>query len=114
GADAIGTGPRDGERARRSEVAGAGERPTLSEMMRLVREAQASRSQFQALADRAAYWLTLTAIGAGGATAASWAAAGREIAFVVERAVTVLVIACPHALGLAGPLCTGPVSSLYV
>ncbi|TMJ05768.1 MAG: copper-translocating P-type ATPase [Bacillati bacterium ANGP1] len=97
-------GAVNGEGALRVHVTRTGERTTLNQMMRLVRDAQASRSRFQALADRAAYWLTLVALGAGAATAASWAAAGREIAFVVERAVTVLVIACPHALGLAVPL----------
>lgn len=102
--DEIVAGSVNGEGALRIQVTRTGERTTLSQMMRLVHEAQASRSRFQALADRAAYWLTLIAIGSGAATAASWAAAGREIAFVVERAVTVLVIACPHALGLAVPL----------
>lgn len=102
--DEVVAGSVNGEGALRVHVTRTGERTTLNQMMRLVRDAQASRSRFQALADRAAYWLTLMAIGAGAATAASWAAAGREIAFVVERAVTVLVIACPHALGLAVPL----------
>src|SRR5947209_2455410 len=102
--DEIVAGSVNGEGALRIQVTRTGERTTLSQMMRLVHEAQASRSRFQALADRAAYWLTLIAIGSGAATAASWDAAGREIAFVVERAVTVLVIACPHALGLAVPL----------
>src|SRR5256712_2167686 len=97
-----GIGNREG--ALRVQVTRTGDRTTLSQMMRLVHEAQASRSRFQALADRAAYWLTLIAIGAGAATAAAWVAAGREMVFVVERAVTVLVIACPHALGLAVPL----------
>src|SRR2546422_2697030 len=102
--DEVVAGSVNGEGALRVQVTRTGDRTALSQMMRLVHEAQASRSRFQALADRAAYWLTLIAIGSGAATAASWAAAGREIAFVVERAVTVLVIACPHALGLAVPL----------
>lgn len=97
-------GSVNGEGALRVRVTRTGERTTLSQMMRLVHEAQASRSRYQTLADRAAYWLTLTAIGAGTATAAAWIAAGRETVFVIERAVTVLVIACPHALGLAVPL----------
>src|SRR3989475_7878442 len=102
--DEVVAGSVNGEGALRVQVTRTGDRTTLSQMMRFVHEAQASRSRFQALADRAAYWLTLMAIGAGAATAASWAAAGREIAFVVERAVTVLVVACPHGLGPAGPL----------
>ncbi|MDQ7821026.1 MAG: copper-translocating P-type ATPase [Armatimonadota bacterium] len=97
-------GSVNGEGALRVRVIRTGEQTTLSQMMRLVRDAQASRSRYQALADRAAYWLTLVAVGAGAATAAAWLAAGREAVFVVERAVTVLVIACPHALGLAVPL----------
>jgi Cu2+-exporting ATPase len=97
-------GAINGEGALRVRVARTGEQTTLSQMMRLVREAQASRSRYQALADRAAFWLTLGAIGAGALTGTAWVLAGREAVFVVERAVTVLVIACPHALGLAVPL----------
>jgi Cu2+-exporting ATPase len=88
----------------RTEVTGVGERTMLAGIMRLVAEAQQSRSRAQALADRAAYWLTIVALGAGGLTLAGWLAIGAEGAFAVERFVTVLVIACPHALGLAVPL----------
>jgi Cu2+-exporting ATPase len=73
--------------------------------MRLVQEAQASRSRFQGIADRAAYWLTIVAITVGSLTFVGWLTAGhRDLAFAVTRAVTVLVTACPHALGLAIPL----------
>jgi len=72
--------------------------------MRLVEQAQQSRSRAQALADRAAYWLTLVALGSGAATMIAWLGAGAQLSFAVERLVTVLVIACPHALGLAVPL----------
>jgi Cu2+-exporting ATPase len=85
-------------------VTGTGERTTLAGIMRLVEQAQQSRSRAQALADRAAFWLTIIALGAGAATFIAWMAAGAEIAFAVERLVSVLVIACPHALGLAVPL----------
>jgi P-type Cu2+ transporter len=88
----------------RVEVTGVGERTMLAGIMRLVQEAQQSRSRAQALADRAAYWLTIVALGAGGVTLIGWLAAGADGAFAVERLVTVLVIACPHALGLAVPL----------
>jgi Cu2+-exporting ATPase len=88
----------------RIRVTGTGGRTTLAGIMRLVARAQSSRSRAQALADRAAFWLTVIALGAGGATLAVWLAAGASGAFAVERLVTVLVIACPHALGLAVPL----------
>jgi Cu2+-exporting ATPase len=88
----------------RVEVAGTGDRTMLAGIMRLVEQAQQSRSRAQALADRAAYWLTVVALGAGAVTLVGWLAAGADAAFAVERLVTVLVIACPHALGLAVPL----------
>jgi Cu2+-exporting ATPase len=74
-------------------------------MMRLVREAQQSRTRFQGLADRAAFWLVLIAIAVSLPTFAGWLVFGsRGATFAVARGVTVLVIACPHALGLAIPL----------
>ncbi|MPZ18781.1 MAG: heavy metal translocating P-type ATPase [Luteitalea sp.] len=85
-------------------VTGTGDRTALAGIMRLVEQAQASRSRAQALADRAAYFLTLVAIGAGTLTLIPWTVLGAEKAWVIERVVTVLVIACPHALGLAVPL----------
>jgi Cu2+-exporting ATPase len=88
----------------RVEVTGTGEQTMLAGIMRLVEQAQQSRSRAQDLADRAAYWLTMAALGAGMITFLGWLAAGADAAFAVERLVTVLVIACPHALGLAVPL----------
>lgn len=88
----------------RVEVTGTGERTALAGIMRLVAQAQNSRSRAQALADRAAFWLTIVALGAGAVTLVAWLAVGAEVAYAVERLVTVLVIACPHALGLAVPL----------
>jgi Cu2+-exporting ATPase len=70
----------------------------------MVRQAQESRSRSQDLADRAAFWLTVVALSVGVATLAAWLAAGRAFAFSLERMVTVMVITCPHALGLAIPL----------
>lgn len=88
----------------RVEITKTGENTALAGMMRLVSEAQTSRSRAQALADRAAFYLTLVAIGAGVLTLVAWLALRAPGAFTIERVVTVLVIACPHALGLAIPL----------
>jgi Cu2+-exporting ATPase len=89
----------------RTEVTGTGERTALAGIMRLVEQAQTSRSRAQALADRAAFILTLVALGAGAATLVAWLLIRPgDPTFAVERVVTVLVIACPHALGLAIPL----------
>jgi P-type Cu2+ transporter len=88
----------------RVEVTGTGEKTALAGIMRLVAQAQTSRSRAQALADRAAFYLTVIAIVSAVLTLVGWLAAGATIVFAVERVVTVLVIACPHALGLAIPL----------
>ena len=89
----------------RVEVTGTGERTALAGIMRLVEQAQTSRSRAQALADRAAFILTLVALGAGVVTFIAWLVLRPgDPAFAIERVVTVLVIACPHALGLAIPL----------
>ena len=78
----------------------------LAGIMKLVAEAQSSKSKTQILADKAAYYLTFVALGAALVTWIAWAAAGQSAGFILERIVTVLVIACPHALGLAVPLVT--------
>jgi Cu2+-exporting ATPase len=88
----------------RVQVTATGDATALARIMRLVEQAQASRSRAQALADRASFLLTLVALGAGALTLIVWLARGSEVAFAIERFVTVLVIACPHALGLAIPL----------
>jgi P-type Cu2+ transporter len=97
-------GTVNGSGSLRVEVTGTGERTALANIMRLVEQAQTSRSRAQALADRAALFLTLVAIGAGVITLVVWISLGATGAFAVERVVAVLVIACPHALGLAVPL----------
>jgi Cu2+-exporting ATPase len=102
--DAVVAGTVNEAGALRVEVTGTGERTALAGIMRLVAQAQGSRSRAQALADRAAFWLTVVALGAGAVTLVAWLAIGAEVAYAVERLVTVLVIACPHALGLAVPL----------
>ena len=76
----------------------------LSQVIKLVQDAQKSKSKTQLIADRAARWLTLIAIVAGIATFLVWYLSGKDLAFSVERMVTVIVICCPHALGLAVPL----------
>ena len=86
------------------KVTGTGERTALANIMRLVEQAQTSRSRAQALADRAAFVLTIIAVVTGALTFVVWLAVGATGAFAVERLVSVLVIACPHALGLAVPL----------
>jgi Cu2+-exporting ATPase len=97
-------GTVNGAGSLRVEVTGTGERTALAGIMRLVRDAQTSKSRAQTLADRAARWLTWVALGAGALTFVAWLVAGATAATAVERMVTVLVIACPHALGLAVPL----------
>jgi Cu2+-exporting ATPase len=97
-------GTVNGSGSLRVEVTGTGEKTALAGIMRLVAQAQSSRSRAQALADRAAFFLTIIAVAAAGATLVGWLLAGRDASFVVQRIVTVLVIACPHALGLAIPL----------
>jgi Cu2+-exporting ATPase len=87
----------------RVEVDAVGENTALAGIQRLVEEAQSSKSRAQALADRAAAFLFYVATAAGVITFVSWAGFG-EARSAVERTVTVLVIACPHALGLAIPL----------
>src|SRR5262245_9867655 len=104
GSDVI-AGTVNGAGALRVEVTGIGERTALAGIMRLVEQAQTSRSRAQALADRAAFWLTVVALGVGLITLIVWLGVrSAEPAFAIERFVTVLVIACPHALGLAVPL----------
>jgi len=88
----------------RVEVTGTGEHTKLSGIMRLVADAQKSKSRAQHLADRAARILTGVALASGVLTLVVWHLLGARIDFSIVRAVTVLVIACPHALGLAVPL----------
>jgi Cu2+-exporting ATPase len=97
-------GSVNGEGAMAVTVARTGAESFLSQVIELVREAQESKSQTQDLADRAAMWLTIVALGGGLLTFIAWLALGQPLAYAMERAVTVMVIACPHALGLAIPL----------
>jgi Cu2+-exporting ATPase len=97
-------GTVNGAGSLRVEVTGTGESTALASIMRLVGQAQTSRSRAQALADRAAFFLTIIAVVSGVLTLVVWLSLGASPAFAVERLVAVLVIACPHALGLAVPL----------
>ncbi len=97
-------GTINGAGSLRIEVSRTGDETKLSGIMRLVADAQSSKSRTQHLADRAARLLTGVAIAAGLVTFASWRIIGAAVDFAVVRTVTVLVIACPHALGLAVPL----------
>nr|WP_231554258.1 copper-translocating P-type ATPase [Halobellus rufus] len=97
-------GTINGDGSLRVRVGATGDETTLAGIMRLVEEAQQSKSKTQVLADRAAGWLFYVALGAAVVTAIAWTLAVSFDATVIERVVTVLVIACPHALGLAIPL----------
>ena len=97
-------GAVNGEGALTVEVSRVGGETTLSQIQRLVAEARSSRSRFQNLADRAAGWLFYIAVGAGVVTFVAWLVATGDMQQAITRTVTVLITACPHALGLAIPL----------
>ena len=97
-------GSINGDGSLELEVEGAGEESYLSQVIDMVREAQAAKSKTQGLSDRAAFWLTIIAISVGIATLAGWLIAGEGLQFSIARMATVMVITCPHALGLAIPL----------
>ncbi|GAB4318915.1 MAG: heavy metal translocating P-type ATPase [Promethearchaeota archaeon] len=94
------------------EVHGTGGDSYLAKVIALVQQAQASKSRTQALADRAAFWLTIVGITTGISTLAAWLVRGVEFSFAIERMATVMVIICPHALGLAIPLVVAVSTSL--
>ncbi|MGH7545715.1 MAG: heavy metal translocating P-type ATPase, partial [Gemmatimonadota bacterium] len=97
-------GAVNGESAITIEVWKTGEETYLSQVVEMVRRAQESRSRTQDLANRAALWLTILALSLGTLTLVAWLALGGTFDFALERMVTVMVITCPHALGLAVPL----------
>ncbi|TYB31555.1 MAG: cadmium-translocating P-type ATPase [Candidatus Mcinerneyibacterium aminivorans] len=98
-------GSINGDGSIKIKVQNTGEDSYLSKVINLVEESQKSKSKTQSLADRAAFWLTIIALTAGFSTLFVWIfAAGRDLAFSIERMATVMVITCPHALGLAIPL----------
>jgi Cu2+-exporting ATPase len=98
-------GSINGEGSLTIEINKTGEDSFLSQVITLVKQAQDSKSKTQDLANRAAFWLTLIALGAGTITFFVWTfLTTQDFVFALERTVTVMVIACPHALGLAVPL----------
>ncbi len=97
-------GSVNGEGSLVVKIEKVGEETYLSQIIRLVKEAQVSKSKTQDLANRAARYLTYTAIFVGVGTLIAWLLVGKNFTFALERMVTVMVIACPHALGLAIPL----------
>jgi len=110
--DAVIGGTINGDGSLRVRVSATGDETALAGIMRLVEEAQGSKSNTQILADKAAGWLFYVAISVAALTAVAWVIAlGFEVE-VLERVVTVLVIACPHALGLAIPLVVAISTSL--
>ena len=102
--DTVIAGTVNGDGSLRVVVTKTGDRTALAGIMRLVAQAQQSRSRAQVVADRAAFYLTLVAIASAVLTAIVWTVLAAPASFTIERVVTVLVIACPHALGLAVPL----------
>ncbi len=86
------------------KITKTGSETYLAQVIDLVKEAQESRSRTQDLANRAAFILTIIALVAGSLTLSIWLTVGQNLQFGIERAVTVMVITCPHALGLAVPL----------
>ena len=102
--DSVIAGSTNGDGSLVVEIREIGEHTFLAGIRRLVADAQASKSRLQMLADRAALLLTVVAVVAGAVTLSAWLMLGAGIAFAMSRLVAVLVVACPHALGLAIPL----------
>ncbi len=106
-------GAVNGEGSLTLEVQKVGKDSFLNQVMDMVEKAQKSKSKAQGLADRAAAWLTFIALGSGALTMAAWLLLStREFSFALERTVTVMIITCPHALGLAIPLVVAVTTAL--
>jgi len=102
--DSVIGGSVNGDGSLEIQVESTGEDSYLSKVIDLVRQAQATKSKTQRLADRAAFWLTVIALTVGFTTLFAWLSIGESFNFSIERMATVMVITCPHALGLAIPL----------
>jgi len=105
-------GSINGEGSVIAEVKKTGKETYLNQVITLVRQAQESKSRAQDLANRAALFLVIIALGVGFITFVGWILLGEGTGFAIERAATVMVIACPHALGLAVPLVVAVSTSL--
>ncbi|MDW7677912.1 MAG: copper-translocating P-type ATPase [Bacillota bacterium] len=110
--DEIVGGSINGDGVLKFEVSRVGDDTFLSQVIKMVREAQESKSRSQRLADIAAKWLFYIALTAGIVTFAVWMLVGGDLHFAIVRAVTVVIISCPHALGLATPLVTAVSTSI--
>jgi len=102
--DKVIAGSLNGEGSLQVRVSHSTKDSYLSQVIKLVQDAQNAKSRTQLLADNAAKWLTIIALTSGTLTFIVWYALGEDLAFAMERMVTVIVICCPHALGLAVPL----------
>ncbi len=102
--DKVIAGSINGEGSLKIKVTHGSKDSYLAQVIKLVQDAQNAKSRTQLLADQAAKWLTIIALVSGTVTFIVWLALGKDLAFAVERMVTVIVICCPHALGLAVPL----------
>ncbi len=110
--DKLIAGALNGEGSLKLKVSHASKDSYLSKVIKLVDDAQKSKSKTQLLADKAALILTIIALTLGFGTFAFWMFAGQSMQFAIERMVTVIVISCPHALGLAVPLVVAISTSL--
>lgn len=110
--DSVVGGSVNGNNAVTVRIEKTGSDSYLSQMIDMVKSAQQSKSRSQTMADRAALWLTVIAISAGILTIIIWLLIGNPFSFALERMVTVMVITCPHALGLAVPLVIAMVTSV--
>lgn len=111
--DAVIAGAINGEGSIKVVVQKTGDDSFLSQVINLVKEAQESKSKTQDIANRAAFWLTVFGLSAGAATLFLWLLfTEKDLVFAIERTVTVMVITCPHALGLAVPLVIAVSTSL--
>lgn len=102
--DSVIGGSLNGDGSLEVKVKNVGNESYLSKVITMVKNAQASKSKTQHLADRAAFWLTIIALTVGFFTLITWYIISDDFAFAIARMATVMVITCPHALGLATPL----------